>query len=207
MALGYKQIPYSVENLTPGLHALRLQPLTGTTTTPVLLPQQAEHPAAIGDSTRILQFLDRYHPEPSLSLADPIQNAEVWAIEDWLDESIGVAARFIYYDYRAGAGKQIDPSLASQVLVQVVRWQHGINRATVELAIDRLQTALTFLQNRWQTQPYLVGQQLTAADLAAAALLSPLASIPSYRQEYPWLFDRITQIHQQCGEALPPGLS
>lgn len=207
LALGYKKIAYQVENLSPGLHALRVQPLTGTTTLPVLLPQQAGEPTAVGDSTRILQFLDRYQPAPPLVTNHPHENIEIWAIEDWLDESIGVATRFIYYDYRSGEGKQIDPSLSSQMLIRVVRWQYGINAAKVSLAVDRLQTALNFLTDRWQSRPYLVGDHLTAADIAAAALLSPLALIPSYRQSYPWLFDRITEIHQLCNEPLPPGLS
>jgi glutathione S-transferase len=43
------------------------------------------------------------------------------------------------------------------------------------------------------------------ADITAAALLSPLALIPKYRIEYPWLLERIANIHQVCGETLPPG--
>lgn len=212
LALGYKQIPYQVENLAPGLHALRVQPLTGTSTLPVLLPQgakasQSDLPAAIGDSTRILKFLDIYQPDPPLALPDPMQNTQVWALEDWLDESIGVATRFIYYDYRANAGKQLDPSFSSQALIQVVRWQYGINQARVDLAVDRLHTALAFLSDRWQGESYLVGDRFTAADLTAAALLSPLARIPDYRATYPWLFEKIADIHQRCREPLPPGLS
>ncbi|HEY9700111.1 MAG TPA: glutathione S-transferase [Trichocoleus sp.] len=204
LALGYKQIPYQVENLSPGFHALKLKPLTGTTTVPVLIPQPGQL-EAIGDSTRIFHFLETYQPEPPLSLPDPTLNAEVWALEDWLDESIGVATRFIYYDFRAGAGKQIDPSISSQVLIRVVRWQYGITSARVELAIERLKTALVLLKQRWE-QGYLVGDRLTAADLAAAALLSPLALIPSYRETHAWLFDRIAEIHRTCGEPLPPRL-
>lgn len=222
LALGYKRLGYQVENLTPGLHALKLKPLTGMTTIPVLLPQQTGQPEAVGDSTRILHFLDRYQPEPALGLKDAKQNAEVWAIEDWFDESIGVAARFVYYDFRAGEGKQVDPSLSSQAMIRVVRWQYGINRVSVELAKERVEGAIAFLGHRWSHQGavmettvmettvmekrYLVGDRLTAADLAAAALLSPLALIPTYRQQYPWLFDRISQIHEFCQEPLPPGL-
>jgi glutathione S-transferase len=209
LALGYKRLDYQVENLTPGLHALKLKPLTGMTTIPVLLPQLPNQPEAIGDSTRIFHFLDRYQPEPALGLSDARQNAEVWAIEDWFDESIGVAARFVYYDFRAGAGKQIDPSLSSQAMIRVVRWQYGINPASVALAKDRLEGAIAFLAQCWSepgaVKP-LVGDRLTAADLAAAALLSPLSLIPSYRQQHPWLFDRIRQIHELCHEPLPPGL-
>jgi glutathione S-transferase len=205
LALGYKRLAYEVENLTPGLHALKLKPLTGMTTIPVLLPQMPGQPEAIGDSTKIFHFLDQIQPEPALGLADAQQNTEMWAIEDWLDESIGVAVRFVYYDFRAGAGKQIDPSLSSQAMIRVVRWQYGINAASVELAKGRLETAIAFLQQRW-ADGYLMGDQLTAADVAAAALLSPLALIPAYRQAYSGLFDRIGQIHGLCQEPLPPGL-
>jgi glutathione S-transferase len=205
LALGYKRLAYEVENLTPGLHALKLKPLTGMTTIPVLLPQMPGQPEAIGDSTKIFHFLDQIQPEPALGLADAQKNVEMWAIEDWLDESIGVAARFVYYDFRAGAGKQIDPSLSSQAIIRVVRWQYGINAASVELAKGRLETAIAFLQRRW-ADGYLMGNSLSAADVAAAALLSPLALIPSYRQAYGWLFDRIGQIHELCQEPLPPGL-
>jgi glutathione S-transferase len=207
LALGYKRLDYQVENLTPGLHALKLKPLTGMTTIPVLLPQMPGQPEAIGDSTRIFHFLDQIQPEPALGLADTGLNAEMWAIEDWLDESIGVAARFVYYDFRAGAGKQIDPSLSSLAIIRVVRWQYGIDGASVGLAKERLETAIGFLGQRWKAEgQYLVGDRLTAADLAAAALLSPLALIPAYRQDYPWLFDRIRQVHELCQEPLPPGL-
>ena len=205
LALGYKKIVYKVENLTPGIHILKLKPLTGLTTVPVLLPQESGQPTAIADSTKILKYLETYSPEPTLTLPERKLQIEASILEDWLDESIGTATRFVYYDYRAGAGKHIDPSLFSQVLISVVRRQYGITTAAVELAKSRLNTAMEELSIRWQNL-YLVGDRLSVADIAAAALLSPLALIPQYRQEYPWLFERIEQIHQLCGEPLPPGL-
>ncbi|MEX0271760.1 glutathione S-transferase family protein [Leptolyngbyaceae cyanobacterium UHCC 1019] len=205
LALGYKQISYTVENLTPGLHALRLKPLTGLTTLPVLLPEQDSLPTAIADSTQILHFLQTYQPEPSYELPDPILQSQACLLEDWLDESIGVAARFVYYQFRSQEGKPLDPSLASQLVIQVVRWQYGINTAVVDLAAKRLDIALTELAYRWK-QPYLVGNQFSVADIAAAALLSPLARIPVYCQTYPWLFERIVEVHHRCAESLPPGL-
>lgn len=206
LALAYKQISYQVENLTPGLHILKLKPLTGLTTVPVLLPQESGQPIAIADSTLILKFLETYRPEPTLTLSDRELQTQASMIEDWLDESIGTATRFVYYDFRAGAGKQIDPSLFSQVLISVVRQQYKITSATVELANSRLATAIEALSMWWKNSIYLVGDRLSVADITAAALLSPLALIPHYRQAYPWLFERIEQIHQLCGEPLPPGL-
>ncbi|KGF73810.1 glutathione S-transferase [Neosynechococcus sphagnicola sy1] len=219
LALGYKQLTYTVENLTPGLHILKLKPLTGLSTVPVLLPQQpgtilgdqsvsggAAMPQAIADSTRILHFLETHYPQPSLLPISPEQQAEAWLLEDWLDESIGTATRFVYYDFRAGAGKQLDSSLTSQLLIQLILKQYGINAATVVLAAERLQLALVELGHRWQSGPYLVGDQLSVADVAAAALLSPLVRVPLYRDTFPQIFERIAEIHHQCQEPLPPGL-
>ncbi|MDP5339103.1 MAG: glutathione S-transferase family protein [Nodularia sp. (in: cyanobacteria)] len=206
LGLGYKQINYKIENLTPGLHILRVKPLTGLKTLPVLLPQIEGQPVAIADSTEILKFLENYQTEPSLFLPNHEQQTEALMLEDWLDESIGTATRFVYYQFRAGEGKQIDPSLLSQTVISIVRQQYGINQASVELAKNRLMTAFSELSHRWQKNDYLVGNRLSVADISAAALLSPLALIPQYRQGYPWLFERIEQIHQLCHEPLPPGL-
>jgi len=204
LALGYKQHPYRVENLTPGVHALRVRSLTGTTTLPVLLPELDGYPKAIGDSTKILAFLETYQPEPSLIPQESELRAEMWMLEDWLDESIGLATRFVYYDYRAGEGKALDPSLSSQLVIQTVRWQYGITPARAQLAVERLEQALEFLGMRWKGR-WLVGDCFTAADLAAAALLSPLARLPQYRENYPWLFEQIVAVHALCQEPLPPG--
>ena len=206
LALGYKGISYQTENLTPGLHILRVRSLTGLTTLPVLLPQIVGQPQAIGDSTEIFKFLERYQPEPTLFLPNSEQQTQATMLEDWLDESIGTATRFVYYQFRAGEGKAIDPSLFSQMVIKVVRQQYGINDATVDLARTRLANALLVLSTYWQKSDYLVGGRLSIADIAAAALLSPLALIPDYRQAYPQIFERIINIHQLCGEPLPPGL-
>ncbi|MCS6815374.1 MAG: glutathione S-transferase family protein [Cyanobacteria bacterium] len=205
LALGYKQLAYQVQNLTPGLHALRLKPITGTTTLPVLLPELPGHPVAIADSTRILAFLETLQPIPPLLPDDPQLQRRARILEDWLDESIGTATRFVYYHFRANEGRYLDTSPFNRLVIQVVCRQYGIYPATVSLARDRLDQALAFLADQWQA-PYLVGDRLSIADITAAALLSPLALIPSYRQQYSWLWERIIHIHSHCGEALPPGL-
>ena len=54
-------------------------------------------------------------------------------IEDWLDESIGIATGFVYYEFRVGAGKQIYPSVWSQLVMQLAR-RLGINPASAKHA-------------------------------------------------------------------------
>lgn len=202
LALGYKQIPCQVENLTPALHILRVKPLSGLNTLPVLLPQQKNCPAVVADSTEIIRFLEVYKPEPPLYLEDDVQQKEALRLEDYFDESIGTAARFVYYQFRANEGKYIDPSWMSQMVIAIVRSQYGINAASAEVAAKKIADAIALLSEFWQ-DGYLVGDRFSVADLTAAALLSPLGLIPAYRQSYPWLFERITEIHQLCHEPLP----
>ena len=159
LALGYKGISYEVENLTPGLHLLKVKPLTGLSSVPVLLPQIEGQPEAIADSTEILKYLESFNPAPELFLSDRHLQREAQLLEDWLDESIGTATRFVYYHFRAKEGKGIDPSFSSQAIIRVVRWQYGINEAAVRLASDRLANALEILSHRWQASPYLVGDR------------------------------------------------
>jgi glutathione S-transferase len=206
LAIGYKGIVYRVENLTPGLHALKLKPLTGgLTTLPVLLPEESGQPEVVADSTRILRYLEeRFRERPFVPLVES-DRCRAWLLEDWLDESIGTATRFVYYDYRSKEGKAIDPSLSSQIVINIVRRQYHITPAAVKLSEERLENAFSVLSD-WKESPYLVGDSLSVADIAAAALLSPLALLPRYRQNYPWIFDRIREIHRECGETLPPGL-
>ncbi|AIE75101.1 MULTISPECIES: glutathione S-transferase family protein [unclassified Synechocystis] len=206
LALGYQGIDYRVKNLTPGLHALQLRPLTGTTTVPVLCPEMPGKPEYISDSSAIFRFLEKISPDRRLFPLDPEQRLKAEWLEDWLDESIGTATRFVYYDYRAGEGKAIDPSFTSQLVIKIVRRQYNINPTTVALAKQRLELAFQVL-GIWQDEEYLCGNHLTVADLTAAALLSPLALLPEYQQSVPWLFERIKEIHLICGETLPPGLT
>ncbi|MCA6510582.1 MAG: glutathione S-transferase family protein [Pseudanabaena sp.] len=202
LALGYKQIAYQVENLTPGLHILRVKPLSGSYTVPVLLPQQKNCPAVVGDSTKIIQFLESYQPDPPLYLEDAIQQKEALRLEDHFDEFVGTASRFVYYQFRANEGKKIDPSLISQAVITIVRFQYGINANSAKIAAQKIADAIAILSEFWQ-DGHWVGGRFSVADLTAAALLSPLALIPTYRRNYPWLFERIAEIHQICNEPLP----
>jgi len=202
MALGYKQISYQVENLTPLLHIRRTRSLSNSTTVPVLLPKQKNCPAVVTDSTEIIKFLESYQPQPPLYLDNALQQAEALRLEDYFDETIGAAARTVYCQFRANEGKNIDPSWMSQAVIELIRIRYGINAKSAEVAAMKLADAIALLSEFWQ-DGYLVGDRFSVADLTAAALLCPLKLIPLYRLKYPWLFDRIAEIHQLCNEPLP----
>ena len=82
---------------------------------PVLLPQLEAQPEDLADSTQILHSLESRFPSLAAVRRTRGKQAEAWMVEDWLDESIGIATRFVYYEFRAGAGKQIYPSVSGRV--------------------------------------------------------------------------------------------
>ncbi|MEG4370552.1 hypothetical protein QUB19_26880 [Microcoleus sp. B4-C5] len=41
------------------------------------------------------------------------KQAQTWMLENSLDDSIGIATRFVEYEYCPGAGKHIEPSVLS----------------------------------------------------------------------------------------------
>ena len=101
-------------------------------------------------------------------------------LEDWLDESIGIATRFIYYEFHASAGKQIDPSL-SQLVMQLARRHFGINPAWAKLAPVAPECCFKPVAPSL-ARAYLVGDSLSVADNPVAAMLPSLtfdSPIPS----------------------------
>ncbi|MEP6514683.1 hypothetical protein [Microcoleus vaginatus] len=72
-------------------------------------------PEDLADSTQIwhcrssLAFLPRRcYPQTRR------KQAQTWMLENWLDDSIGIATRFVDYEFRPGAGKHIELSVLGQ---------------------------------------------------------------------------------------------
>ena len=102
-------------------------------------------------------------------------------LEDWLDESIGIGTRFIYYEFRASAGKQIDPSVLSHLVMQLARRHFGINPAWAKLAPVAPECCFKPVAPSL-ARAYLVGDSVSVADNPVAAKLPALtldSPIPS----------------------------
>lgn len=181
LVLAAKGLEYSVLEVTPGVGQLELYRLSGQRQVPVLV----DGAEVIADSSAIALHLEARAPQPALLPADPAQRAQVLLLEDWADTTLAGAARVALVQAAAA-----DPVLRGALLpeatpdglrslvgaipsgllsglgqvVQVV--DHG--------ALLQLRAALEQLSTLVQAQPYLVGSQLSLADLAVAAQLSLL---------------------------------
>lgn len=196
-ALDYKNVPHERRATTPMLHTLKALSMTGKPTLPIL----KLNGKAIGDSTRIIEALEREYPEPPLYPKDGGDRRRALELEDYFDEELGPnIRRWLFHESLEGLepGEFVEGAMgsapgavksmmkvSSPVASRVLRLRYGINsekaqagRAKVEAAFDRLEQEI-------QPSGYLVGDRFTVADLTAAALFFPLVRPPEapYRIE------------------------
>jgi glutathione S-transferase len=145
---------------------------------------------AIGDSTRIIEALERDYPEPPLYPSDPGDRQRALALEDFFDEELGpYIRRWIFYEAleelepdewvdgtmgnAPGAVKRV-MRVTSPVASRLVKLRYGARAEEAEEARAKTEAAFDRVEQELQPNGYLVGDRFTVADLTAAALLFPL---------------------------------
>jgi glutathione S-transferase len=203
--LDYKRVAHRRQVLGAD-YLIRAWRATGRGTLPILFLDGR----AIGDSTQIIAALERRYPEPPLYPGEAAARQHALALEDHFDEQLGPALRaaIITPLFRH------DPDLALRVLTTGMpdeayqrlrplvrifpafyRLRHRIREAKLEADRAAVNAALDRIEQERQGRAYLVGSAFTVADLAAAAMLSPLlqppeiqyplrVTLPPYLQDY-----------------------
>ena len=178
LLLAAKRLPYSVVEVVPGIGQLQLYRLSGQRQVPVLV----DGPAVIADSSAIALHLEQRQPEPALLPVDPARRAEVLLLEDWADTALAAGARLALVQAAAA-----DPVLRGGLLPEATPaplrslagavpgdWLRGLGQVIDHGGLEQLRRNPEQLCALVQAQPYLVGEQLTLADLAVMAQLSLL---------------------------------
>jgi glutathione S-transferase len=180
LVLAVKGLDHSVVEVTPGFGQLALFRLSGQRQVPVLV----DGAEVIADSTAIALHLERRHPLPALLPADPQRRAEVLLLEDWADTALAAGCRQALLE-----GAATDPVLRTALLPEATPGPlrqlvgglpagllGGVGEALEGLTGARcaLQSNLEQLAVLCAARSYLVGDQLSLADLAVVAQLSLL---------------------------------
>jgi len=182
-ALDYKGVPHVRRAAVPGRHAAIAKRLTSGRTFPVLVLGHE----AIGDSTRIIEALERRFPEPALYPPDRVWRRQALDLEDFFDEQLGPHVRLLVaYHMLPNAGLTLGafvPDLAgvrrhvALAMFPAVRRRFiaalAITPRSVDLAYERVRAAGQRFKAELQPSGYLVGDGFTVADLTLAALVAP----------------------------------
>src|SRR3954454_18562690 len=94
-ALDYKRLPHVRRAAVPGRHARIAQGLGAGRTFPVLELDGD----VLGDSTVIIEALERRYPEPPLYPDDPAERRRALAIGDFFDEELGPSLRLLVLEH------------------------------------------------------------------------------------------------------------
>jgi glutathione S-transferase len=189
-ALDWKGIRHVRRSLLPGLHIPRVLWMTGQKSLPVLLLDGR----ALADSTRIIAALEAWRPDPPLYPADPAELRRALELEEFFDEELGPYIRRSLFhdllprtDYTAALIATDFPPLVQHAyraifpaIRVVMRLDMGIDETGAALGRDRIVMALDRIEAELRPSGFLVGDRFSVADLAAAALLSPLITPPEY---------------------------
>ena len=189
-ALDYKGIPHERRSVFPGTQAPRARMLRGGTKT---LPVMDIHGTRIGDSTRIIEELERRWPDPPLYPADPDERRRALELEEFFDEQCGPQIRRVLfdvifkdpdlvaeatgYDHRRGGSVM---RLLHPLLSSAVRREYDVTPERVAQARAAVLAAMDRIERERGPSGYLVGDQFTVADLTAAAILSVLVRPPEF---------------------------
>jgi glutathione S-transferase len=188
-ALDYKGIRHVRRAVTPGTQELRARRLRAGRTVPVL----EINGRAIGDSTKIIEEIERRWPEPPLYPSDPEERSRALELEDYFDEQCGHDLRRVLFsdnlaepekflamlygaDHpRIGLLKTIGP-----VFFEVVKRRFRIRPETVEKSRESVRAAFGKVEGEVGSSGYLIGESFTVADLTAASILAPIVMPPEF---------------------------
>jgi glutathione S-transferase len=186
-ALAHKGVEHRRRAPLPGLHIpVALWLTRGERATFPILSLEGRN---IGDSSAIIEALERRFPEAPLYPADPDQRRRALELEEFFDEEVGPYVRHLAFHEMSK-----DPDRLREIAEEAVpgplpgsvgaayaraytrlRWKAGdsaaadVDRAKIAAAFDRIEQELG-------GGDYLVGEAFSVADLAAASLLYPIVA-------------------------------
>ena len=189
-ALDWKRIPHRREVL-----AFDYVPRAWWASGQVRLPILFLDGAAIADSTRIIEALERRQPEPPLYPRDPAERHRALALEDWLDEEVGSAVRTAVLSPLFAR----DPEAALRTIMigmpestrrtarlifpafrAFYRFRHGIDDAATAAAPTIVRAAFDRVAAEIGPDGYLAGERFSVADLTAASMLASVVVPPQH---------------------------
>ena len=188
-ALDYKGIFHVRRAVTPGLQEFRARRLRAGRTVPILEMQGR----AIGDSTKIIEEIERRWPEPPLYPADPAERSRALELEDHFDERCGPDARRVLFGDNltepetflamfAGPGPSRSGLLQmlTPLAVPLVKWRFKVRPETVEKSREKVLAAFDKLEAEVGPSGYLAGESFSVADLTAASILGLFVVPPEF---------------------------
>jgi glutathione S-transferase len=185
--LDAKRLRYVVFDMVPGWHVVALRRMGAPGTVPVL----SDGDAVIADSSAIAQHLDRTYPERPLVPREAKMRDRALELERWFGDAGGRVRQWMYGQLAARpgriakglfsaqpAGVRLVGKLVAPLLERALCRKYHLDDKGIAEARREIGEALDRLERETNGDPtrYLVGDELSIADITAASLLGPLVA-------------------------------
>ncbi len=194
-ALDYKQLKHEVINMVPGLHVNQTKKMGLRTSVPILQHDDK----FIQGSIEIIDYLDEEFSFNQLTPGNENLKSKAIEWELYLDKEVGIHVRRCVYNILLEHPEIVKPFFAHNgpwygrlflaynfpKLRSRMRKFMDINDESSVKSEKKLNLSIEKLDNHYQTNNFLVGDQFTRADLSAAALFAPLTMQKEYGLNWP----------------------
>lgn len=192
-ALDYKGVEHRRRAPLPGvLHPVVALAKTRRVTFPILDLEGD----TIGDSTRIIEALERRFPDPPLYPDDPDELRHALAIEDFFDEDVAPnVRRYVFYELSRDPDRAVDglrrlgmpmlPGPLAAAGIRVVASRYGGDGASSAPACVAIERGCERILEELGPSGYLAGDRFSVADLTAASILFPIVRPAEYQYVLP----------------------
>ncbi|MEQ9450727.1 MAG: glutathione S-transferase N-terminal domain-containing protein [Pseudomonadales bacterium] len=208
-ALDFKNVSHQRQTYLPGPHMPAIKKISGQTQTPVL-ERDGEY---VAGSAAIIDLLEREYATPALYPQDTDARNQALALQAEFDQDLGPATRTVIFSALVEEGGYLCRMFAgSKGLLQrtayrvtfplargLIAKRNGVTTpGNIERCIATTFAMLDRVAEQTSATGYLVGEQFSVADLTAAALLAPVASVdhPDMKRPQP-LPQRVTDVVSQ----------
>jgi glutathione S-transferase len=186
-----------------------------------VVPTLVHDGSAIIESSVILQYLDDVFPEVSLSPVDPVRLAEMRAWLVFVDQVPTPAVRYPSFQFgglRLKFQAMTDEEFATKAKKRPLKaafyekmGRNGFSDEEIARALDDIRKTAQRMDRMLATHggPWLLGEQLTLADISVAPLLDRMEDLGFARlwDAYPTVADWLARMQQRPAyeEAYYPG--
>ena len=178
MVLQAKNLKYRVVEIIPGIGQIGIFRLSGQRQVPVLVDGEN----VVADSSTIIRYIETEHPNPKLMPDNPKQAAQVHLIEDWADTTLAKAVNQSLLNAAAIDRELRICLLPKEVPISLSQLMGNFPSQLISHTSQLLQqnqsqdllSSLEHLSKLIQNNQWLVGDQMSFADIAIAAQLSLL---------------------------------
>ena len=182
MALAAKKLEYRTVEITPAIGQIDIFQKTGQRKLPVLFDNEI----TIHNSSSIIRHLEKIQIEPKLIPENPKERSQAQIIENWADTTLAKSIKIVFLEeimkspslFSSLSPNKISGSMQKFFVNMPINIGSQISGLINHKEKESLKQNLEYLTNLIEKEKFLVGKELSIADISVACQLS-LLSFPN----------------------------